>query len=244
LVAVALQATHLVRAGGYEGAAPICRVVTSQDVVALSFDDGPDESYTPRILQLLTRTQAKATFFVIGERASMNPGIVEAEISAGMELANHTWSHADLPDLSLRDTVTEADRTSELLDSLGVPGELFRAPYGEISAPQAHSLTDEGLVLVHWSLPIDTYLHEAQPDFDAVAGDIAAAIRPGDIILAHDARDGGIGRDSTVAVMQRLLPLLREQGVRVVTVSTLLGLGDPIRAQPRWWFWQSGFYCP
>jgi hypothetical protein len=69
-------------------------------------------------------------------------------------------------------------------------------------------------------------------------------VSPGDVILAHDARDGGIDRDRAVAALDLLLPLLRSNGFDIVTMSSLLAAGEPVLAVPRPWFWQNGFTCP
>lgn len=245
LVAVGAEASHLIGNRAYSGIAPVCRVETSARVVALSFDDGPDPAYTPELLKLLESNAGRATFFLIGRHAEASPQLVEQELHAGMEVGNHTWSHPHLTDLSFQDAIAEIDRASDFLASISAPSSLFRAPYGEISANTLQAIEDQTtLVPIHWSVPVDKYLEGEGLKPEAAAQALASEIRPGDIVLAHDASDGGMDRESTVATMRLLLPLLATRGFRVLTVSDLLGRGTPVRAEPRTWFWQSGFECP
>ncbi|MEO8292419.1 MAG: polysaccharide deacetylase family protein [Actinomycetota bacterium] len=224
----------------------MCRVNTTRPLVALTFDDGPDPTYTPAILELLQRDGAHATFFVLGEQAAAHPALLSAERDAGMEIANHTWSHPHLPTLTTAQVLEEAARTGELLGADSVPE--FRAPYGEITAPQLSALqTDGGYTVVHWSVAIDHYVGGMGLSPQEAAVSLAASLQPGDIILAHDAavlpKDGGADRSDATETLRLLLPELRSRGVQVTTVTALLNSGTPLHASPRPWFWQSGFEC-
>jgi len=243
LVPAGLQALHWLRNRAYGAALPICRVNTSSPVVALSLDDGPDPAYTGAVLSLLTRYNDRATFFLTGEHAATFPSLVSAELSQAMEVGDQTWSHPRLATLSSAAALREVTRTRRLLERQGADVTLFRAPYGEMTAAQSQAVEGLGLQPIHWSVPLEYYLGLGlEPDEAAQA--LLRDIRPGDIILAHDARDGGISRASTVSTLQRLLPALARRGIRVTTVSDLLSAGLPVFAQPRTWFWQSGFQCP
>lgn len=101
--ATTLEVAHLVTISAYEPRIlPICRIVTSQPVVPLTFDDGPDATFTPAILDLLEQNDARATSFLIGSRLEENADLVSREPDAGMELGNHTWSHTSLPSVPRR----------------------------------------------------------------------------------------------------------------------------------------------
>jgi peptidoglycan/xylan/chitin deacetylase (PgdA/CDA1 family) len=224
--------------------APICRVRTTDRVVALTFDDGPDPAYTTTILQTLAVNDSKATFFLTGKHAHAYPALVQDESSAGMEIGNHTWSHLRLVDASLESVRSEVERTSAAIDeATGAGTRLFRAPYGDATAVQLAMVARLGMMSVHWTIALDRYLGELALDPRSAALRIAEDLHVGDIILAHDARDGGIGREPTTRAIELLLPLLRSDGYRVVTVGELLDMGKPVRAVPRPWFWQSGFTC-
>lgn len=224
--------------------APICRVETRERVVALSFDDGPDPGYTQTILETLTANGVRATFFLTGEHAHSYPALVVDEIHAAMEIANHTWSHVRLADASLERARSEIDRTNIALEeATGARPRLFRAPYGDITTPELAMVANLGMTSVHWTIALDHYLGDLALDPTSAAQRVAQDVQGGDVILAHDARDGGIGREPTMRAVELLLPLLREHGYRIVTVGDLLETGRPVRSVPRPWFWQSGFAC-
>lgn len=236
-----LQARHWWDLRAYQGIAPVCRVRTEDRVVALTFDDGPDPAYTPVVLELLPTEDAHATFFVIGEHAIEYPDLVADIARSENELANHTWSHSNLALLSEESAAAQINRTTSALASLPM-APLMRAPHGEIRPDTLAAVRKQGLTPVHWSIPLDHFVSELGLPNAAAA--VAADVSPGDIILAHDAHDGGINRDDAMATLRVLLPLLRSDGYQIVSVGTLLERGNPVLAAPRPWFWQSGFTCP
>jgi peptidoglycan/xylan/chitin deacetylase (PgdA/CDA1 family) len=239
-----VEAVHLTQARAYRGIGPVCRVETSEKVIGLSFDDGPDPTLTPRIVRLLEEYSGRATFFVIGEHAEAHPDLIELATRAGMEIGNHTWSHPHLNELSAAQATSQSERTTGYLSSISMEVSLFRAPFGEIPADSLRAIEASGLTPIHWSLPLDGYLGGNGLHAADAADAIARDVRPGDIVLAHDARDGALTRASTVETLRLLLPELAARGFRVETVGRLLELGTPVRAEPRPWFWQSGFSCP
>lgn len=210
--------------------------------MALTFDDGPDPAYTGNVLELLSRQSAHATFFVIGQHAEEYPDLTNAIVASGHELANHTWSHRRLASIPADEAIEEIDRGQESVSHF-TQGVLIRAPYGEVKAETLLAIQSDGLIPVHWSVPLDHYVEELGGAPLDAARAIARDTMPGDIILAHDAHDGGIDRDHTIDAVRYLLPFLRTRGYSVVAVSTLLSAGTPVWAQARPWFWQSGFEC-
>jgi peptidoglycan/xylan/chitin deacetylase (PgdA/CDA1 family) len=237
------QTRHSLRDARYGSVALVCRVTTSERMVALTFDDGPDPTYTPTVLRLLAQADAKATFFLIGQHAQAQPALVRDEVAAGMQIGDHTWSHPHLTALSATAATSEVEHGRRALQAAGAGAiQLFRAPYGLITPEELAVVESQGLTTVHWSLALDRWTDWADPV--AAARSIADEIRPGDIVLAHDARDGGIGRASTVRIVQALLPLLHQRGYELVTVSELLAAGKHVDATPSPWFWQEGFTCP
>jgi len=241
----AAQALHAEDAREYGGLSPICRVDTTQRVVALTFDDGPDPVCTPIVLRMLATAHAHATFFLIGERAVANTALVQQELRAGMQIGDHTWSHPLLPGISLAAFRSQIERTVVALDTAAAdPVHSFRAPQGVITAPQLAVVRALGLTAVHWTRALDHYVGGMGLDPTAAARRLAADVRPGDIILAHDAGDGGIDREPAMQALALLLPMLRDRGFGFVTVEELLADGTPVRAVPRPLFWQKGFGCP
>lgn len=243
----AVQGAHLLRRGEYRIVAPVCRVLTDRSIIALSFDDGPDPDYTSKILPLLERYEQRATFFLIGRRAARFSQLMSQEVDAGMEIGNHTWSHPHLPELSADRVGVEVRRTSEVLSAQGLVARLFRAPYGEITREQLAMMQSMGLTTIHWSLALDRYLLDLGNPRNT-ASSLARDVRPGDIVLAHDAtplaRDGGGGRATTIETLELLLPALKQRGFELTTVGDLLTEGSVVRAKPRFWFWQKGYTCP
>jgi peptidoglycan-N-acetylglucosamine deacetylase len=236
------QIVHNVRAGRYKGLAPVCRVDTTKSIVALSFDDGPDRTYTPRALDLLARSGARATFFVTGRNASLNPRLVGREVTAGMEIGDHTWSHSRFSGLTPTETLEEIRRARDELARHGAAVELFRAPFGRITPVQVRQVRGAGLTPVHWSLAVDKYVGRLGLDATEAATALAREIRPGDIVLAHDVPGGR--HDIAMTALDSLLTKLRTRGIQVVAVGELLASGRPIEAGVRPWFWQSNLGCP
>jgi peptidoglycan/xylan/chitin deacetylase (PgdA/CDA1 family) len=240
------QALHAQGVSEYgDPLSPVCRVRTHERVVALTFDDGPDPVYTPLVLRLLQSAHARATFFLIGERAVAHSALVRQELRAGAQIGDHTWSHPSLSEVSVVAARSQIERTLAALEKAGIRSvHLFRAPYGDITPAQLAMVKELELIAVHWTLALDHYVGGLGLEPIAAARQLAADVRPGAIILAHDAKDGGVDRGPAVQALALLLPLLRARGYDFVTVDELLTAGTPVRAVPRLWFWQTGFNCP
>jgi peptidoglycan/xylan/chitin deacetylase (PgdA/CDA1 family) len=188
--------------------------------VALTFDDGPDPEVTPRVLDLLDAHGARASFFVIGERARAHPALVRDMLRRGHAVENHTQRHSPL--FALRGPLALWRELRDAQDSIAAAGGIlprfFRAPMGLRSPLLDPVLALHGLSLVSWS----------RRGHDALKRDPAAAlarllrgIAPGDILLLHDgncARDAD-GRPVVLSVLPRLLPALAARGLPVVPLS-------------------------
>ena len=111
------------------GMGSITHVETKKPLVALTFDDGPDEHWTPKILDVLAEYQAKATFFVIGKYVKKHPDIIQRMVNEGHELGNHTWDHPSLPLVSSRERREQILLCDEVLKPFGKQVRLFRPPY-------------------------------------------------------------------------------------------------------------------
>ena len=201
--------------------------------VALSFDDGPDPEWTPKILEVLREKQAPAAFFVIGESASQDPQIVKREFDLGNEVGNHTFTHPDFETVSKSQVQFELNLTELLLESnLGVKTLLFRPPYGIDHQPETASEISMlpvpqsmGYIIVgaqidphDWGEPnggpppsVDTIVQRVISDTQTSRGNI---------ILMHD---GGGDRSHTLAALPQIIDGLRAKGYEFVSVSTLLG---------------------
>jgi peptidoglycan-N-acetylglucosamine deacetylase len=200
--------------------------------LALTFDDGPDAIWTPKILEILKEKKAPAAFFVIGESASEFPQIVKNEYQSGNDVGNHTFTHPDFETISKSQLQIELNLTELLLESnLGVKTLLFRPPYGIDHQPETASEIQMlpipqamGYIIVgarvdphDWGEPnggappptatiVERVLHDAQ-------------LGKGNIILMHD---GGGARANTVAALPQIIDGLRAKGYEFVSVADLL----------------------
>lgn len=194
------------------------RVPTAEKVVALTFDDGPDE-HTGEIIATLAEQRVRATFFVNGAQLEARPQDGKALVAAGHELGNHTYSHRRMVFVTPSTVAEEIERTDAAIRAAGQRGDItFRPPTGKklLALPLHLARNDRHTVM--W---------DVEPDSGATpaAAEIVAAVReqtrPGSIILLHPWFGGGA---NTRASLPGLVAGLREQGYRFVTVSQLLAL--------------------
>ncbi len=204
--------------------------------VAITFDDGPDAEWTPKILDVLKKYNVKGTFFMIGEVAQDNVGIMQRVYAEGHEIGNHTYTHPDISEISGRQVDLQLALTESLFQSkLGVRPVYFRPPYSidqepdtnDQAAPVDH-IEELGYVIVgnkidtsDWDEhPRKTPAEIAQSVFEQITAMEAHPDRRGSIILMHD---GGGDRSATVAALPVLITALRAHGFEIVPVSSLLG---------------------
>lgn len=201
-------------------------------LVALSFDDGPDADWTPKILKVLREKNAPATFFLIGENAMAHPQLINQIVRQGSELGSHTFTHPNLAKVSDRGTRIELNATQRVIEAYtGRSARLFRAPYFGDAEPttsdelipaliaQEAGYTNVGLHVDpgDWKRPgVDAIVQRTLAQVDA--GD---AERSGQIVLLHD---GGGDRAQTVTALPQIIDGLRAKGYRLVPVSELAGL--------------------
>lgn len=178
-------------------------------VVYLTFDDGPTPAYTPPILALLARYQARATFFVIGRNAAAHPELVRQEHAAGHGVGNHTWNHRRLNGLEDGRLEAEVDATSAVIGrATGTPVRCLRPPYATVDAASADRARARGLRLVLWDVDSNDW---RRPGVAAIAGRVLGRVRSGDVVLLHD---GGGDRTQTVAALEQVLASLSARGFR------------------------------
>jgi len=194
--------------------------------IALTFDDGPDPRWTPRIAAELHRLHVPATFFVVGSEVVRHPDLVRSLHRQGFELGNHTFTHADVSTLPGWEQRLQTGLTDNALaGTVGIRPRLFRPPYssvpGGVSAPQAHAY--ERLARGGYDIVLTDYDGEdwRRPGVDAIVASATPQGRRGGIVLLHD---GGGDRSQTLAAVSRIVPALRARGFRFVTVSQLAGL--------------------
>ncbi|HLJ68306.1 MAG TPA: polysaccharide deacetylase family protein [Chloroflexota bacterium] len=183
--------------------------------IALTFDDGPSP-YTPAILALLRRYGAQATFFVIGRQVPEFRAIARAEIAAGDEIGDHTFTHPDLLALPNAGILFELQETQhEIEAATGRRAFWFRPPYGAIDARVAGLAASVGLQSITWSVDPRDW---SRPGVSWIVTTVLANARPGSVVLFHD---GGGDRSETVAALAQVLPDLRARGYHFVTLHQL-----------------------
>jgi peptidoglycan-N-acetylglucosamine deacetylase len=187
-----------------------------EPVVALTFDDGPNPPYTGRILDVLEDYGVPATFFCVGLNAVGLPAEIARIRSSGHAIANHTWSHAYLPDLSQDQLHEQIGRTSEVLAPRGAsPAMLFRPPYGSRTPQIVDWLGRQETTVVLWDVDSGDW---TMPGADAIADAVLKEVRPGSIILMHD---GGGDRGQTAAALPTIIEGVHERGLRFVRLEEM-----------------------
>jgi peptidoglycan/xylan/chitin deacetylase (PgdA/CDA1 family) len=212
-------------------ARPLVAVRTPRPELALTFDDGPHPDGTDAVLDRLDAAGHRATFFVIGERAARHRQLLAEIARRGHAVGNHTWAHAyTTPFTSPRRLTEELRRTTGLLeDATGQKVRWMRAPMGLLSPRVAAAARKAGLTLVGWTATARDGVSRRTAQ-NAVARLLPAAT-PGAILTLHD---GAMGNRSSIApaVLDALLPLLGERGLRSVTLDSLLAPAPPAGDSP------------
>ena len=181
-------------------------------VVYLTFDDGPHPTYTPQVLDILARREARATFFVLGSLAEARPELIARIVAEGHTVANHAWNHenlAGLPRSSFDDTI---GRTQAVLADRATP--CLRPPYGSIDAFTREWAASAGLDLVLWTVDTNDW---RRPGAQAIADRIVRGATDEAIVLMHD---GGGNRTQTVEGLELALDRLSGRGLQFEPVCT------------------------
>lgn len=212
----------------------ITRAGDHPGLVALTFDDGPDAQWTPRILDVLKHEGVPASFFIIGENGQANPELVKRIVREGHDIGNHTFTHPNLGEIPTRVTELELNATERLIESLtGRSTMLFRPPYFGDAEPTTPDEVEPivtakrlGYITVGLHVdPDDWALPGAQEIVNhtiaGVTNKSADEDQRGQIVLLHD---GGGDRAQTVEALPQIIEQLKARGYRFVTVSELAGL--------------------
>jgi peptidoglycan/xylan/chitin deacetylase (PgdA/CDA1 family) len=188
--------------------------------IALTFDDGPNATLTPKLLDLLAARQLKATFFVVGQNAAEYPEILKRAVREGHEIASHSWSHPNLGKMSDEGVRRELQKTDDaIVAAIGKRPTLMRPPYGSITATQKRWIYDEfGYRIIIWDVdPLDW----KRPGPSVVTARILKETKAGSIILVHDIHA------PTIEAMPATLDQLVKKGFKSVTVTELLAMAKP-----------------
>ncbi|MFC5267177.1 polysaccharide deacetylase family protein [Kribbella qitaiheensis] len=170
----------------------------NKKVLFFSFDDGPDPVWTPRILQVLAKHSAHATFFELGKLQAEHPGLREQILAAGNTIGSHSITHAQLT------AISPAKRHHEIFD--GPASKCFRPPYGASNPKVRADIKAAGMVQVLWDVDPRDW---TRPGTQAIVNNILHHAHRRNIILMHD---GGGERSQTVAALDKALRILKSQG--------------------------------
>ena len=201
-------------------------------MVALTFDDGPDSSWTPKILDILEREHVPATFFVVGENAISNPGLLNRILAGGSEIGNHSYTHPNMAQVSETGINLELNANQRLVEAYtGRSMRLFRAPYFGDAEPTTSDELVPALIAQRAGYlnaglhvdPGDWKRPGAETIVDQTLAQVASgtADRSAQIILLHD---GGGNRAQTVAALPGIIAGLKARGLKFGTISEMAGV--------------------
>jgi cellulose synthase/poly-beta-1,6-N-acetylglucosamine synthase-like glycosyltransferase/peptidoglycan/xylan/chitin deacetylase (PgdA/CDA1 family)/spore germination protein YaaH len=220
--------------------------------LALSFDDGPDAEWTPKILDILKQYNVKGTFLVIGEEAQNNIGLLRRYVREGHEIGNHTFTHPDISEISARQLELELNWTERLFAAeTGIQPLYFRPPYSIDQEPDtndeaapAYRIQQMGYTIIGDKIDTDDWNEHPRKSPQEITDSVLQQLDEmkthpwmrGSIVLLHD---GGGNRAATVAALPVLITTLRAKGYEFVPVSELMGkttaeVMPPIGPKMRW----------
>ncbi len=195
-------------------------------LLALTYDDGPSESWTPRLLEVLAGHDVQATFFMLGRNAARWPQIARAVAAAGHAIGNHTHTHPNFIFCSGNQVQAQLDECDRVLtDVVGEHSNLFRPPFGGRRPDVLMAARAHGFVPVMWSVAG----HDWNPGPpEKIERRIARQVRGGEVILLHD---GGhlsetADRSATVTATDRLISRYKGEGYRFVTIPEMMAAGE------------------
>jgi len=231
---------------------------SSPKKIAITFDDGPDPEWTPKILDILKEKGVKATFFLIGVEAERYASLTKRIYAEGHEIGNHTFTHPDISNVSKRYFEVELNLTERFFEGkLGVKPVLFRPPY---SIDQEPDTADEvrplelaqqlGYITIGDKVDPNDWRDNPRRPANEIVADVMKNLPPcdpgnlscGNIVLLHD---GGGNRSETVKALPLIIDGLRQRGYEIVPVSSLLGktredVMPRISANEQWASWIDG----
>ena len=185
--------------------------------VALTFDDGPWPNSSRKVLSILQRMHAEATFFVVGYLADRYPAIVRAEIDAGMTIGNHSWDHPTTPlfdQLEPHRMEAEMSQTNDaLFQRFGLRPTLFRSPGGSLDGRVLKTAEGLGMRVVQWD--VDPRDWSPRATRASIVRNVLANIKPGSIVDMHD---GGGDQSATIRALPAIIRGIRKMGLKLVAV--------------------------
>jgi len=190
--------------------------------LALTYDDGPNDPYTERLLEVLERHQVKATFFLIGRFVKQRPDLARAVVGAGHVIGNHTWDHPNLIFCSVAELRRQLQQTQQaIFDATGVEAKLFRPPFGGRRPDTLSVARSLGLQPVMWNVTCRDWKAKSAEE---IVGHAERQMCGGDVILLHDGEFHRIGvdRSRSVEASDRILSRYKGKGYEFVTIPQMM----------------------
>ena len=191
-------------------------------LLALTYDDGPNDPYTWRVMEVLERHGVKATFFLVGQFVRQKPEIARALVAAGHVIGSHTWDHPNLIFCSTSEVRRQLEQAQKaIFDATGVEPRLFRPPFGGRRPASLRTVRAFGLTSIMWNVTCYDWKAEAAEEIVAHA---ERQIRGGDVILLHDGgyRRMGADRSRSVAASEQILTRYKSKGYKFVTIPQMM----------------------
>jgi peptidoglycan-N-acetylglucosamine deacetylase len=206
---------------------PVWSVNTTEPIIALTFDDGPKPELTTHMLRLLDEYHVRATFFIVGKQAEKHIDFVKQIADSHHDIANHSYSHPNLKDLTINEVKTELQKTNRALEAITKQPILFFRPPGGQFTPSINAVANElGLTSIFWSINAKDYLrskkgalienNDHKRDMLQLSEYILQKLKPGSIILLHN------GSRETNKALPLIIQGARKKGYRFVTLKKLL----------------------
>jgi peptidoglycan/xylan/chitin deacetylase (PgdA/CDA1 family) len=199
-------------------------------LLALTYDDGPNDPYTLRLLEVLAKHEVKATFFLMGKYVRLRPDIVRDIQQAGHVIGNHTFTHPNLIYRSGDQTREELLQCRQAInDAVGEHSNLFRPPFGGRRPVTLRVVRELGLVPVMWNV---TGFDWQATSVEYIEEKVTSKVCGGNVILLHDGshRAFGYDRSRSVIVTDRLIARYKAEGYKFVTVPQMMG--KAVSSQP------------
>jgi len=192
-------------------------------LVALTFDDGPDNNYTLKILDILKEYDVKATFFLVGTQVKKYPETAKRIVEEGHSVGNHTWSHSDLTKLSAKAQAEQIDKAQrEIVKATGATPSLMRAPYGAISSSALKTVHLGGMKHVAWTVDTRDW---AGTSVAAMHKNVMTNTKEGGVILMHSFGGRKDALEHTVKLLPSIIKDLQAKGYELVTVDEMIASG-------------------
>lgn len=192
---------------------------TYVDQVAITFDDGPDSTFTPKILDIVKEHNVVATFFVQGNHVKVYPEILKRINEEGHTIGNHSYNHPQFTKLANTQIDWQVTRTEEEIKKvIGKKPTLFRAPYGDVNKKVVSQIKRKGYKLIQWNIDTNDWRGRSAKNIIAT---VQKNLKPGSIILQHS---NGTKVQGTIEALPSMIMDLKRKGYQFVTVDQMLDI--------------------